>query len=262
MINLKCMKPRVKNWREFWKDYRSEVIPEDIVRLEENKRRNLLLTQIGKTIQKEPISEVQFRFLIDSIVNNLKLAEEDYVLDLCCGNGLITREIARRVKFVQGLDFSSAMIDVARKVSFAPNIVYRLFDVNKLHEYPLDRGQKFSKVICYEALAYFTPKQFESMLRNLIDLTDPQSMLLFASVLNKKKRGAFFNTFTRKLNYLKMAVTRNDKGLGRWWDPCEAVASARVCGLNAFVFDQPSELHTAHYRFDLLLQRNEVVMDG
>lgn len=58
-------------------------------------------------------------------VANLALASDASVLDLCCGSGALTREIASKVPLghATGLDFSEKMLAVARKRP-RPNITY------------------------------------------------------------------------------------------------------------------------------------------
>ncbi len=64
-------------------------------------------------------------------VDALSLSPDARVLDLCCGTGALTRQIARRLPVgrVTGVDFSPRMLAVARQTTQQPNIDYIEADV-------------------------------------------------------------------------------------------------------------------------------------
>lgn len=66
--------------------------------------------------------------------SSLMLATDARVLDLCCGTGALTRELARRAPHghVSGVDFSSQMLAVARRYEGPSNISYHEADVLRL----------------------------------------------------------------------------------------------------------------------------------
>jgi demethylmenaquinone methyltransferase/2-methoxy-6-polyprenyl-1,4-benzoquinol methylase len=65
---------------------------------------------------------------------SLMLSTDARVLDLCCGTGALTRELARRVPHghVTGVDFSPRMLAVARDHEGPANITYEEDDVLEL----------------------------------------------------------------------------------------------------------------------------------
>lgn len=65
---------------------------------------------------------------------SLMLSTDARVLDLCCGTGALTRELARRTPHghVTGVDFSPHMLAVARDHKGPPNITYQDADVLRL----------------------------------------------------------------------------------------------------------------------------------
>ncbi len=71
--------------------------------------------------------------------SSLMLAPDARVLDLCCGTGALTRELARRVPagHVTGVDFSPQMLSVARAHAGPRNTTYQEADVLRL---PFDSG--------------------------------------------------------------------------------------------------------------------------
>ncbi len=73
-----------------------------------------------------------------AIIAATQLEPGDRALDLACGTGSLTRDLARRVGpegYVLGIDFSEGMLQAARERP-APNIEYRLGDATDLEGVP------------------------------------------------------------------------------------------------------------------------------
>jgi YD repeat-containing protein len=90
----------------------------------------------------------------------------DSVLDLACGTGLLTRQIAVSRELVVGLDASPAMLAVARDRTEAKNVQYAAGD---FRSFRLQRT--FDAAICgSESLNYVeTPKELEAVFRCVQD---------------------------------------------------------------------------------------------
>jgi ubiquinone/menaquinone biosynthesis C-methylase UbiE len=71
--------------------------------------------------------------------------KDDAVLDIGCGTGIITKEIAKLVKKVVAIDISKEMIKNAPKVK---NIEYFVADATKLHF----ADKSFDKIISFTVL--------------------------------------------------------------------------------------------------------------
>ena len=68
------------------------------------------LKQVEKTVKGQPISDLQFQLIVSQICREVHLQEDSIVLDLYCGNGLITKELATQCKSVVGIDFSQPLL--------------------------------------------------------------------------------------------------------------------------------------------------------
>ena len=109
-------------------------------------------------------------------VNQLHVADDAHLLDLCCGTGALSRAMARRVPegLVEGVDFSENMLSVARARTPQPsNVVYHQADVLTLP---------------------FEPRTFDAAamgfsMRNIVDI--PACLREIARVL--KPGGSFIN---------------------------------------------------------------------
>ena len=65
-----------------------------------------LLRQVERTIGGMPEPQNQIELLISAIRRRLDLRREDILLDLCCGNGLITAQLSHWCRAVVGVDYS------------------------------------------------------------------------------------------------------------------------------------------------------------
>ncbi|QDU92542.1 class I SAM-dependent methyltransferase [Lignipirellula cremea] len=234
------------DWKKFWDVYPRRLPEKD------------LLKQIGKTVNGVPVSDQQFAALIDDVSGKLDLQGDDWLLDLCCGNGVVTRELAQRCERVLGVDFSEPLLDEARASSSRPNIEYKLLDARNLPDLSESHAGRFTKVVMYEALAYFTEPEVVAILRQLAKLSTNQSVILLASVLDVQSKWKFFNTLSRRFHYFFHIWLRGkDPGLGKWWSRSEIVRLCDQAGMTAEFLPQDASLHTAHYRIDIRLQHKD-----
>lgn len=65
------------------------------------------------------------KFFLDNVESN------DIVLDIGCGNGALTYDLARKVKRVIGIDLNKENIRIAEEKYSAPNIKYMVGDVTE-----------------------------------------------------------------------------------------------------------------------------------
>jgi 2-polyprenyl-3-methyl-5-hydroxy-6-metoxy-1,4-benzoquinol methylase len=228
----------MKKWERYWNEF-PNTFPEQY-----------FLEQVGKTVNKKPISDETYKEILKSILCNLKIYYNDDVLDLCCGNGLITKSISYYCKSISGIDFSKKLIEIAKSHNSEKNIEYICGDVNEICNFLKDRT--FSKIFLYEALQHFDTEQFEKLLVNLRCLMKKRWVLFIGSVPDKNKKWKFYNTVGRKLSYI-WRVINNDEAIGTWWDKNLIRQICDKSNLHVQFLKQNYKLHTAHYRFDLCI---------
>lgn len=240
----------MNNWKKFWQGYRIVDIKDE----------QDLLYQVGRTVRGDVIDKHLFETIIAEIIKKLDLKKDDDLLDLCCGNGVITYELSKVVGSVIGVDFSSPFIRNARRHRQLPNIQYIEGDVENLKEIVMmTNGKSFNKVLCYEALAYLNAFQLERLLSGLKTLASPNAEILLGSILDPTKKWRFFDTFSRRLTYLiKFRLLGKDVGVGRWWNRKEIVSISKKHNMECIFLEQDPSLHTAHYRYDVKLTKRSV----
>lgn len=235
----------MKDWKQFWQNYRVVEI----------NSKNDLLFQVGKTVEGTIISDKQFKLDVEEIKINLNLQSNDILLDLCCGNGLLSFELSNNVKYVIGLDFSKVYIENARK--FCSNEKTDFFDINILDSVQLKNilsKYKITKVLMNDCLAYFNPKSIDTIIKLLAEY---DVEILITSILDKNKIWSFYDSLNRKLEYLiDVWFLKQKSGLGYWWQKSQIEKLAKENGFHPVFFNHHKINHTAHYRFNVKLKKS------
>ncbi|MGB2985695.1 MAG: class I SAM-dependent methyltransferase, partial [Phycisphaerae bacterium] len=178
----------MKDWKEFF-----EVYPTGA-------RADHPYKQVGKSVNGRPISRAQFRAVISDVERLLGLNRDDVVLDLCCGNGVITSELAVRCRRVVGVDFSNVLMEQARRTNTRSNIEYVEMDVQELSSKTLKHAESFDKILMYDALAYFTDHEFGRILRGIMSMCKPDCTILLGCVPDKARKWMFFTTLRQRID--------------------------------------------------------------
>lgn len=233
----------MKKWKDFWQNYRVLEIKGDPD----------LLYQVAKTVGGKPISKNQYHSILSSIIEGLELNSGDNVCDLCCGNGIISYDIAGMVNKVIGIDSSVLLIETAKSYKSKHNIKYFCDDILHINKYI--SGENINKIIFYDSIAYFSKNELIKIFSDIKNLSSNKLKIFIGSVLDKDSKFKYFNTYERRVHFfIYYIILRKDLGLGNWISKFELEKIAKTSGYKVKFLCQDSILHTAHYRFDALLQ--------
>ncbi len=227
------------NWLEYWNGHPRITESDEFLR------------QVGKTVSGEVIPESHVDAIVADIVGGLDLRADDRVLDLCCGNGLITRRCARHCRSIVGIDFSRPLIAVAREHFAADAIEYVEGDVCSL--LAALRDEPFSKIYMYEALQHLADDQAQTVLSGLRESKSRTAPILFGSVPDRDRRWDFYDTPERREQY-ERAVAEGTEPIGHWWTKRELIALGERHGYAVEIRELNEVLHGARYRFHALLR--------
>jgi 2-polyprenyl-3-methyl-5-hydroxy-6-metoxy-1,4-benzoquinol methylase len=228
----------MKDWKLFWQQSPQQY------------DETQFFEQVGKTVKKCPIPADQFQILTKSLFSNLHLKNTDDLLDLCCGNGIVTNQIAHKCHKVIGIDYSPYLIELAKKYNKPANVEYYNVDINALKSWISD--DKFDKIYMNEALQHFSPNQFTILLADIKKLMKGDFFLFFGSVPDAERKWLFYNTFARRIDYCFRKI-RGTEAIGTWWKKDEIKLITESIGLKVNFLNQPSSLYTSHYRFDMVI---------
>lgn len=105
----------------------------------------------------------RLRFIINQLTTHVTTTEN--ILDVGCGNGIISKAVGKLGYNVRGIDISKKTIDTARQHCDLPNV---RFDCVKAEELVLS-DERFGGVICSEVLEHLhNPTQFLLVLQKLL----------------------------------------------------------------------------------------------
>lgn len=206
------------------------------------------LRQVGKTVNGQPITPSNIDVIVDNIVEQLKLSREDRVLDLCCGNGLITNRCSLHCQHIIGVDFSKPLIRIASTHFGGKNIRYVEADVSHLPDWLFD--EPFTKIYMYEGLQHIGVVGTKSLLLNLRNSAVRAAPIFLGSVPDRACLWNFYNTRARRDEYYRR-IEEGTEPIGHWWNKSALARLCHACGYKV-KFTPSNPLHVSHYRFDAL----------
>lgn len=225
---------------DYWKQYFRSTA------LSDNPHR-----KVGRTVNKQPISEEHFDAIINDISEKLALGADDVLLDLCCGNGSISNRLAPLCKTVTGVDFTEELIDDLRRNKQHANITEQVGDVNELQFDPA----AFDKILLYFSLQHFSHAQATRLLLSAVQWLKPGGRFLIGDIPDSARTWNFFNTPEREAIYFD-GLKNEQPVIGVWYDKMFMEKLAHYAGFSECkIYDQPEGFFNAHYRFDVLLTK-------
>ncbi len=228
------------NWKEFWD------------------RQALLHSnpqiQVGRIKSGITLSEQILDDIVQHIVAKLELGPTDRLLDLCCGNGLLSHRLSQHCQEVVAIDISPQQIKQAKAQFAAPNIQYSAADVSEGNYCTAE--QKFTKINLYFSFQYFEnfskgKKTIAAMLPYLQD----DGMIFIGDVPDFKYLNRYYSRAKDRFRYrVKLLLGNSD--MGKFWSEGEMRRIAADLDLTFQLFEQPAHLPYAEYRRDYLLKKN------
>jgi hypothetical protein len=227
------------NWKEFWGNYRNTETQEE----------SDLFFQVGKTINKSPIPESVFYEMVEDIKYNLNLDEKDVLLEMCCGNGLLSKPLSMFVKELYAFDFTERLIEVAKRFKQSENIYYAVGDAKGKLNSIFNFKSTPNKYLMNDSLGYFTPENLEVIIEQIRH--HPFDFYITGIPCDSLK-WSFYNTEQRKNIYLQLRAIGDDynDGMGRWWSCDEFFEIACKFGLSVKLERQP--IHISSFRINVL----------
>jgi len=113
----------------------------------------------------------RLNFIIDTLRKNLPEGAE--VLDVGCGNGVISRSLGAVGFHVRGIDISEKTIERAKELNKYPNVRFEVVSAEQL----VSDGRKYHAVICSEVLEHLNePSKLLTVLHEI--LTDTGTLIV------------------------------------------------------------------------------------
>lgn len=209
-----------------------------------------LLKQVGKTVNGIEVDQSQITLIVDTICSELNLNEQSRVVDLCCGNGLLTIEVAKHCNLVIGVDYSKNLIKVATHVNSSDNVNYVNSDVTTISPKYLS---ECDSVYMYEGLQHIDNDGFFKVM-GLLSANSNIIKIFIGGIPDRNCISKYYDT-EEKMDYYEKCEAKGTPHLGKWWDKSEIETIGNHFGFKMKVIAQNSELYSTYYRFDCLLER-------
>lgn len=229
-----------RDWRSHWAGAVERAGPEEF------------LAQVGFTANGRPKEAIQLDLIEKAVREGLAIAPSDILLDLCCGNGLLTKRIAPMARRMYGVDFSPALIEVACRRFSGPNITYLCHSAVDLEIIDVG-GDRITKVYMIGALQYFTPESIGSLMGTIRKLSEGAAPIYFADIPDVEHLYDFYDTAERRAEYQRR-LAAGTEAVGTWWSKPALVKLCEKFGYAAQIISQDATRYGAHYRFDLLVR--------
>jgi 2-polyprenyl-3-methyl-5-hydroxy-6-metoxy-1,4-benzoquinol methylase len=151
---------------------------------------------------------------VDFIADVLRqsLPPNGRILDVGCGNGVISRHLGRLGFNVLGIDVSEKTIEMARAINPMPNVKFQTKSAEEL----VASGERYDAVICSEVLEHLNDPG--ALLKVLYATLAPNGKLIVTVPNGKGPREMFVTKpvlkMRRKNNFLWRSIVRIKKALG------------------------------------------------
>jgi len=210
------------------------------------------LKQVGHTLNGKSISDVHFQLMVDQVCSELDPRDDDSVLDLCCGNGYLTKELARVCRRIVGVDFSDDLVQIATEDHGLDNAKYVRMNVLDLNTSQLRENGPFSKILLYAALQHFDKRDLRPLLKKILEVSTPNPTILFGFVPDRRRQSTFYNTFKRKRERL-WRILKGTEILKTWWDKKFIEHVCQDLELRCTFHDLDNRIDAAQYRFNVVI---------
>jgi 2-polyprenyl-3-methyl-5-hydroxy-6-metoxy-1,4-benzoquinol methylase len=224
------------DWKAFWNES-PQVRDADFCR------------QVGRTFRRAAYSERQLEVLVERILFHLSPSSTCTLLDVACGNGLITNRLAPYFTTITAVDFSEPLIETARTHFGRQNIHYLVGDAVELK----DVRDRYDRVLVSAALQHFSPAQAARLFQRLKDIVAPGGRIVLGDVADGDRIWNFHSGVAGRCQYA-LDRLRGRRIIGHWWSPSAIERLAADLGWRMTVHYQPAELPNHYFRYDVVLE--------
>src|SRR6185312_15908403 len=195
------MSPR--DWKTWWNDAPAKRARDDV------------FGQVARTAGGKPTGETDIAMTIGAILNAINPSRDETVLDICCGNGLISSRVAARCGRLIGVDYSIPLIALASQLHPAPNLIYIVCDAAELTAEAIGTD-RIDAAYMSVSFQYLDGEMARRLFEGLRRLASGRFRLFLEGVADEDKLFSFYNTPERQAEYYRRRA-EGTEAIGNWW---------------------------------------------
>ncbi|MDR0604777.1 MAG: class I SAM-dependent methyltransferase [Bacteroidales bacterium] len=211
-----------------------------------------LQNQVGRRHKKEPIQDDIFKKTLGFIEDNMQFTMDSVLLDLCCGNGLLSIPFSKKVRKVTAVDFSEPLLKVLKngiEDQHIQNIEIMYGDINTM-TFP---QEKYSHILIYFALQHFSEQETIFLFEKAYQCLQPNGIFYLGDIPDRSKLWDFANT-DEYVNMYFDSVKNATPAIGNWFLSEDLSKLAHYTGFsNCEIIVQPNYQINSRWRFDVKL---------
>ena len=225
------------NWQRFWDQYAQQEDEQ---------------VQVGRVSRRIEVGEANLQEIAQYIVQHLDVQPTHRLLDVCCGNGLLTQLLAAHCKQTVGVDVSEGQIQRAQTLTNPPSLIFAQGNASELRSVV---EPAFDRINLYFSFQYLDRFELgKAAIQEMLGLLKPGGRLLIGDVPVYQYLDRFYPTLVKRLTYhLRRMLGREQ--MGKFWKEQEMQAICDAFGVELTVMEQPSHFLYAHYRKDFLIHK-------
>lgn len=225
-------------WITFWKEYGEKYNDKDAH------------SQVLRTLNKKPISIELWEFTLKNIDEVFPIQTKETVLDLCAGNGLLSRHFVKKGASVVAVDVSKDLLEAIIETEEIQTIHS---DIRDLHF----ENNSFDKIIIYAGIQYLNHKEAIVLLKNIYNWLKPGGIVFIGDIPDKSKLWDFYNTEERQKAYFNN-VLNEVSIVGYWFDNSWFENLTTFLGFKEGTYlAQHEQLIYSNFRFDFLYKKDD-----
>jgi ubiquinone/menaquinone biosynthesis C-methylase UbiE len=208
------------------------------------------MARVMRTLNGQPVTEVEWQRELRYILRFSQVEMKDDVLELCCGNGILTENLATHCRSVVAVDYVQDLIlELKRKK--LPNVTARSGDIRKLRIPPAS----FDLVVICAGVQYLTETETVNLLGKIYHWLKPGGRLCLFHVPSNRRLWHYVNTQAKRDLYFKR-IRAGRQLVGTWYDKEWFKHLAEFLNYQSVdVRSQPRDQVYSHYRFDVILKK-------
>jgi 2-polyprenyl-3-methyl-5-hydroxy-6-metoxy-1,4-benzoquinol methylase len=230
------------DWKKFWNEKGGEENP---------------FAQVARIGGQTQHDEDLLELIVEHIVAMLDLKSDEVLLDVCCGNGLLTSKLAKHCKKVIGIDLSEVLINHAKHMY--PEIEFICADALELNSSTICKQySSIDKINLCFSFQYFDSYELgKRVIENLLPFLKQDGKIFLGDIPDSIRFFEYYNTPMRIIQLIKQTL-QHKNSMGKFWSENEL---AEICKqLNVFgkKLIQPEHLSYANYRMDWVINKSNL----